>query len=124
MKATSVSAGWLYSSAWTAPRGRATVSGPSGHGSSMASPPPDPTEAERPKLSDGGHEARRWQPRRPAAVRCSAWLGRELMTLSLSISRTGSPPSRYRKAQGSVKNRHDRHGDDVQCERVVFDVLW
>src|ERR1700752_299848 len=28
-----------------------------------------------PKLSDGGHEARRLQPRRPAAVRCSAWLG-------------------------------------------------
>src|SRR5258708_3589035 len=28
-----------------------------------------------PKLSDGGHEARRLQLRRPAAVRCSAWLG-------------------------------------------------
>ncbi len=27
------------------------------------------------KLSDGGHKARRLQPRRPAAVRCSAWLG-------------------------------------------------
>src|SRR5216683_6662007 len=31
--------------------------------------------AQRPKLSDGGHEARRLQPRQPAAVRCSAWLG-------------------------------------------------
>jgi hypothetical protein len=30
---------------------------------------------QRPKLSDGGHEARRLQLRRPAAVRCSAWLG-------------------------------------------------
>ena len=28
----------------------------------------------RPKLSDGGHGARRLQPRRPAAVRRSAWL--------------------------------------------------
>src|SRR6266516_2585172 len=27
------------------------------------------------ELSDGGHGARRLQPRRPAAVRCSAWLG-------------------------------------------------
>jgi len=29
---------------------------------------------ERPKLSDGGHEARRLQTERDAAVRCSAWL--------------------------------------------------
>jgi len=28
-----------------------------------------------PKLSDGGHEARRLQPRRPAAVRCSDGMG-------------------------------------------------
>src|SRR5215211_1649086 len=32
-------------------------------------------ERQRPKLSDGGHEARRLQLRRPATVRCSAWLG-------------------------------------------------
>jgi hypothetical protein len=32
-------------------------------------------EAKRPKLSDGGHEARRLQRRRDAAVRCSTWLG-------------------------------------------------
>jgi hypothetical protein len=30
---------------------------------------------ERPKLSDGGDEARRLQPQRDAAVRCGAWLG-------------------------------------------------
>ncbi len=41
--------------------------------------------AERPKLSDGGHEAHRWQPRRPAAVRCSAWLGRRLPRLFLAL---------------------------------------
>ena len=35
---------------------------------------------QRPKLSDGGYGARRLQPRRPAAVRCSAWLGGVVMT--------------------------------------------
>src|SRR6266576_7078625 len=34
------------------------------------------TDYLRGKLSDGGHEARGLQPRRPAAVRWSAWLGR------------------------------------------------
>ena len=29
---------------------------------------------QRPKLSDGGHEARRLEQERDAAVRCSAWL--------------------------------------------------
>ena len=37
---------------------------------------------QRPKLSDGGHEARRLQPRRPTAVRCSAWLGGVVMMLT------------------------------------------
>src|SRR5260221_1434966 len=32
-------------------------------------------KAQRPKLSDGGHEARRLQQQRDAAVRCSDWLG-------------------------------------------------
>jgi hypothetical protein len=30
---------------------------------------------QRPKLSDGDHEARRLEQQRNAAVRCSAWLG-------------------------------------------------
>ena len=32
-------------------------------------------DAQRPKLSDAGGKACRWQPWRDAAVRCSAWLG-------------------------------------------------
>lgn len=28
---------------------------------------------QRPKLNDGGHEARRLEPRQPATVRRSAW---------------------------------------------------
>jgi hypothetical protein len=35
----------------------------------------DKKAAERPKLSDGGHEKARLKPRRDAAVRWSAWLG-------------------------------------------------
>src|SRR5207253_1459404 len=41
----------------------------------------DPSNYLTPKLSDGGHEAQRLQPRRPAAVRRSAWLsGRDATT--------------------------------------------
>ncbi len=37
-----------------------------------------------PKLSDGGHETRRLQPRWLAAVRCSAWLGRQSLVSIIS----------------------------------------
>src|SRR5437867_10234588 len=52
-----------------------------------------------PKLSDGGHEARRLQPRRPAAVRCSAWLGRikvELISLESTCPSPCSPACAHR----------------------------
>jgi hypothetical protein len=39
--------------------------------------------AQRPKLSDGGHETRRLQPRWPAAVRCSRWLGSRYLLIHL-----------------------------------------
>src|SRR5207253_2211200 len=54
--------------------------------------------AERPKLSGGGHETRRLQPRRPAAVRCSAWLGLVVITLCASLS----------EARGKATANHQR----------------
>src|SRR5206468_407189 len=39
---------------------------------------------QRPRLSDGGQEARRLKQKRDAAVRCSAWLGR-LCLCSLNL---------------------------------------
>src|SRR5207247_5218714 len=42
--------------------------------------------AHRPKLRDGGHEARRLQLRRPTAVRCSA-LGGNVLALLLLLLR-------------------------------------
>src|SRR5947208_13271996 len=45
---------------------------------------------KRPKLSDGGHEARGWQPRRPAAVRCSAWLSLDPESKNMNVGKINS----------------------------------
>src|SRR6185503_17800520 len=41
--------------------------------------------AYRPKLNDGGQRARRLQPERDAAVKCSRWLGGMLIVLESKL---------------------------------------
>ena len=65
----------------------------------------------RPKLSDGGHETVRWQPRRPAAVRrCSAWL-----------AVTMSPPDKLlRERENTVRAEPNvRHSLATTSQRLV-----
>ena len=70
--------------------------------------------AERPKLSDGGHETRRWQPRRPAAVRCSARLCKKSrIVLNMWLARasdkheSSSRPGRVHLDTATIEGRAD-----------------
>jgi hypothetical protein len=60
---------------------------------------------QRPKLSDGGHEACRLQQERDAAVRCSAWLGRWCDVLMCVSAKQSSQHRKRKQCDGYVAEK-------------------
>src|SRR2546427_6164966 len=70
--------------------------------------------AERSKLSDGGHEAHRLQPRRPAAVRCSALGGMSIISIT-TITELLAHPEETRLGAGKRVGHHNVNGPDFSA---------